>query len=440
LFSPIEEEEKVAMASIGNLEVGDVQEEGDVEEEVARIPLEEGLPPQEGAASRPGRSFLYYIGALVAAVVALSVALAVVVSTDDDATVLVEQTAGEGGDRVFLDSVEGNDRMVEGNGLAEVPEALVDFLADVVALPEGADGRRRLAIPPDMLSKLKGKCGSLDEYTASQNTNAWQCAQKELNPNYALGLNPEIGSPYEPSDNVLELLANATGASLSSLQSMRIGSGQPLAPEGSWCGMPAPGAEDLEKGNLSGQDKLAYDYWLKCVMPRAGYFNVLQCAGQCDEDEKDCSTYAVLGYAAMDPNVCYPAHQHMNEEAYWQIGGRGWWRTWNNVTGLDNHTTASNDNFGGSKYALHPHRSGVPHEFDTTNNFDGDGGAGTLEEPMIMVYWWGIDNSVSIDYQWADQVRDNTYKYEESAQSCGDFRRIPEYNENLTQTITNQNC
>jgi hypothetical protein len=69
-----------------------------------------------------------------------------------DEEILDEETAGEGGDRVFFDSVEGNDRMVEGNGLAEVSEALVDFLADVVALPEGAEGRRRLALPPNMLS------------------------------------------------------------------------------------------------------------------------------------------------------------------------------------------------------------------------------------------------------------------------------------------------
>ena len=53
----------VEVASIGNPEVGDVQEEGDVEEDVpgSPIPLEEdhaGLPQQEGAASRPVRFFL----------------------------------------------------------------------------------------------------------------------------------------------------------------------------------------------------------------------------------------------------------------------------------------------------------------------------------------------------------------------------------------------
>ena len=54
-------------------------------------------------------SYIVLAGALlVAAVVALSVALAVIVATDDDATVLDD----EGRDRVYPD------RMVEGNGLA----------------------------------------------------------------------------------------------------------------------------------------------------------------------------------------------------------------------------------------------------------------------------------------------------------------------------------
>ena len=461
------DEEKVEMASIGEPEVGDVKEGGtrdeekvetasigepevaDVKEgeEVTRIPLkedhadeerdtEEGSPPlQEGATRRPPGHFrLYYVlllvGALAAAVVALSVALVVVVLDDEDATVLPS-----------VDEQSADDRLVEGgNGLAQVPVALVDFLADVVALPEGVDRRRRLAIPPDMLEKLNGKCATFDEYTPSKNTQEWQCAQRKNSPNYPLELDAQKGTPFKPSDSVLNLLAEATGASLSSLQRMLIGSGQPLAPEGSWCGMPAPGADDLDTDTLSPQDELAYNYWRKCVSPRAGYFNVLQCGGQCDEEEENCSTYAVLGYAAMDASVCYPAHQHRNEEAYWQIAGHGWWRTWNNVSGLDNYTTASNDNFGGSKYGFHPHRADLPHEFDTTNNLDNDRGAGTLEEPMVMVYWWGVDNAIDINYKWSSQVRDDPFAYEASAHSCGDFRRIPVYNENLTQTITSLNC
>merc|ERR1712072_1284224 len=45
-------------------------------------------------------------------------------------------------------------------------------------------------------------------------------------------------------------------------------------------------------------------------------------------------TYAVLGIAALNPNVCYAAHAHLNEEAYWQIGGHGLWRTWTKHDGV----------------------------------------------------------------------------------------------------------
>jgi hypothetical protein len=246
---------------------------------------------------------------------------------------------------------------------------------------------------------------------------------------------------YEPRDDVLELLASATGASLASLPSMNIGSGQPSAPDGSWCDMPAPNA--TSKDTLAPQELLAYEYWKQCVSPRAGYLNVLQqCAGNCDESGGNCSTYAVLGYAAMNASVCYPPHQHTSEGVYWQINGRGWWRTWNNISELDNYTTASNDNFGGSKYAFHPHHSGIAHEFDTTNDLDGDGGVGTLAEPMVMVCWWGLDNSLDNDYHWASEVRDNPFSYEDSAHTCGDFPRIPEYDKTAdpSQTVTIGNC
>jgi hypothetical protein len=211
----------------------------------------------------------------------------------------------------------------------------------------------------------------------------WQCDQSDENHIYPLDEDDEDDESYQPTKATLELFAAATGASLSSLRSMIIGSGLPSAsaPKGSWCGMPAAGNMIGVHGgaNRSGQQELAYQYWQTCVSTRAGYFNVLQCEGQCDGG--NCSTYAVLGYAALEPSVCYAAHQHLNEEAYWQIAGRGWWRTWSNVTEVDDHEWASNTNFGGSKYAFHPHRrGGVPHEFDTTNHLDGDGDAGELEE------------------------------------------------------------
>lgn len=101
-------------------------------------------------------------------------------------------------------------------------------------------------------------------------------------------------------------------------------------------------------------------------------------------------------------------------------------------------TTA--DNFGGSEFALHPHRTQVPHEFDTTANLDGDGGAGTLAEPMVMIYWWGKVTAPPNNYKWVSTVRDNVFRYQASARTCGNERRIPKYIPNVTQDITLANC
>lgn len=332
-----------------------------------------------------------------------------------------------------------NDKVVTGPSVAQVPEAFVNILPDIVALPPGVDGRHQLALPADMFERLNGQCAYLEQYTAAENSDAKQCTQNEHNPNFVL----ENGSgiPYVPSLLVRELLSNATGATVSAINRTNIGS-QPNVPDGAWCGMPAAGSEKLAAGvNLTGQEKLAYDYWLKCVTPRAGYLNVLQCNGRCDENGENCSTYAVIGYAAMEPGVCYPAHAHASEEAYWQIGGRGWWRTWNNITGLGNFTSASNENFGGSKNALHAQRSNIPHELDTTTNFDGDDGVNSFALPMAMVYWWAKNEDTPNNYRWASQVRgDENHPFQESAQSCGNDRRIPKYDETRNQDITTGNC
>jgi hypothetical protein len=204
--------------------------------------------------------------------------------------------------------------------------------------------------------------------------------------------------------------------------------------------MPAAGSNN--ETELSPQDLLAYEYWLTCVAPRAGYFNALRCKGKCDNDEEDCTTEAVIGYVAMESAVCYPAHQHAAQEAYWQIAGRGWWRTWNNVSGLGEYDYATNDNFGGSPYALHTHRSSTPHELDTTGILDSDGGAGTLVSPMVMIYWWGKQTNVKNNYTWVSEVRNRnaTFQYQPSAQTCGNERRIPVCKNGTSQNITLQNC
>ena len=88
-------------------------------------------------------------------------------------------------------------------------------------------------------------------------------------------------------------------------------------------------------------------------MRNAGYFNALICAPWAwliqlrhssfhqvagVENSKDTNgSYAVLGIAALNHGVCYPAHRHDNQEAYWQLNGPGWWRTW-----PDNFTSEPN--------------------------------------------------------------------------------------------------
>jgi hypothetical protein len=61
---------------------------------------------------------------------------------------------------------------------------------------------------------------------------------------------------------------------------------------------------------------------------------------------------------------------------------------------------------------------------------------------MVMIYWWAKDNSIKIDYEWAEQVRKNPFAYEDFAHSCGNSRRIPVYDETKPQpqTIDNKNC
>ena len=335
----------------------------------------------------------------------------------------------------FMKSRSFDDRLVTQEGFARIPLALVQFIEDVVALPTGADGRRRLNLPPDMLEQLNGNCAYLQDYLPAQTSSYWQCRQNERNPNYPLLQDAEEGTPYQPSKEVLELLSDVTGASLSSLNKIAILSGQPKAPEGSWCGTPVAGLADAPniQDHDQQQQKIAYDYWRKCVTPKSGYFNALQCHGLCEdpEDVSTCSTYAVLGYAALEPGVCYPAHRYNFESAYWQIAGHGWWRTWNPVEDLDIFTWASNDNVGGTRYAFHPHRSGTTIELDTTDRLDNDGGAGDLESPMVMIYWWGVDKSAPLEHQWEPEVREETFRYQESARTCGDTRRIPKYDDAL---------
>jgi hypothetical protein len=248
-----EEEARQIQPEIAPVVEADQDDDEEADVEAGEDDDTEENAEEEGAPGRPRMplslyySYILVVGVLFAAVVAL----AVVVIVDNDT-----EDAG-------LDTEDaGLDTLVEGENLAQVPVALVEYLKDVVALPKGADGKRRLALPPDMLERLGGKCATLDQYSPSKNTMKWQCDQSDENHIYPLD---EDDESYQPTKATLELFAAATGASLSSLRSMIIGSGLPSAsaPKGSWCGMPAAGNMIGVHGgaNRSGQQELAYQYW-----------------------------------------------------------------------------------------------------------------------------------------------------------------------------------
>ncbi|KAL7538972.1 hypothetical protein ACHAWF_006256, partial [Thalassiosira exigua] len=233
------------------------------------------------------------------------------------------------------------------------------------------------------------------------------------------------GIPYVPTKDTRQRLADITGASLSDIDSIRINSGIANATDGDWCGMPA--SYKHKEDNMTVPERLSNEYWKKCVLPRGGFINLLQCEA-CDEDGNNCTT-TVLGYASLEKNVCYPAHHHVAQEAYWEIGGRGWWRTWSNVSFIEEKSYFLADNFAGAAVDLHAHRKEDPHEFDTTGDFNGDGVADSLVESMLMVYFWGLADDDDNNYRWAMDVRNSTLTYQGhvSGHTCGSTRRIPHW-------------
>ena len=142
--------------------------------------------------------------------------------------------------------------MVREEGRALVPQALVDYLKPIVSLPKGRDGKQLLALPPDMLRQLNGMWTHLDDYVAAENTQYWQCGQSEAGPTFPLpGQYPNDGRAYEPTNDVLSIIANATRTTVGTLSQMEIQSSQPLVPPGSWCGMPAAGFDDFSVAKSS---------------------------------------------------------------------------------------------------------------------------------------------------------------------------------------------
>ena len=112
------------------------------------------------------------------------------------------------------------------------------------------------------------------------------------------------------------------------------------------------------------------------------------------------SSYAVLGYAAWNQGVCYPAHHHWASEIYWQIDGTATWTTWE---GCADHTFPNIDaTFDPDLVATdectikrvtdvpsalgEPHRQApmIPHEIDTTVTTNGP------NEGALTIYFWAL--------------------------------------------------
>jgi len=214
------------------------------------------------------------------------------------------------------------------------------------------------------------------------------------------------GKTYSPNQRVKHDMKHVFGLTDDDLNIPFFPNGyhQGNAERSTWCGMPSPEATGFEEPKR---------YWENCVMQNSGYFNTLKCVGS---NQK---VHAVLGIAALNPDVCYPTHAHLNEEAYWQIGGTGSWKAWTHKDGEEvlqnsnNHLNYANpshremalstyESYGNGmkvfdattevdaglcngldRITRHDHPAGVVHEMSTRPN-----------EHMLMVYWWAVNEEV----------------------------------------------
>ena len=183
---------------------------------------------------------------------------------------------------------------------------------------------------------LTGNCLKRSDWKLALRTEGDQCTQSDAknfpsksDQDRASGEERYTGG-YTPEYQVLKDLSDITGGrvTVEQLERIQILSGinatDPDDQEnlhkalGQWCSMPAPNTGD--QGIFPKEQ--ADDYWQKCVMPDAGYLNVLVC------EPPGSNFSAVLGLMATNPDVCYPLHAHVANEVYWQVGGRAGWRTW----------------------------------------------------------------------------------------------------------------
>lgn len=211
-------------------------------------------------------------------------------------------------------------------------------------------------------------CKSFDEYKVDTAlySDKWQCGS-DANGNFV----KSTGAYYSPDASVLAALTDYySGLTLADLNGMDIYGGSSMSVKGKWCGMPGP---DNQK-----------PYWNKCVMPRAGYFNVAYCDTP--------TSLAYLGVAALSPDVCYPPHNHHANERYWQIAGNSTWRVWKDGNGVKDDTVSPlevNGKAGTDRY--HPDK--MSHEMETKPGVDNF---------MIAEYWWAKDKNGDNDYKWCE--------------------------------------
>lgn len=304
--------------------------------------------------------------------------------------------------------------------------------------------RYQLNLPIDMIQRLEGRCAYWDEYTLNLNDNdPSNCGTSEEYPNFPY--NEETAEKglygYTPSNETYAMWSKATQVSEDNLRNIMINSGVDNHKPGLLCSMPQP-------QNPDNPQPAAQKYWETCVQPRAGFLNTLECRGMCknQSDATTCSTQVNLGFAMLEKGVCYPSHQHYAEEGYWQIAGRGWWRTWTDVKDHavigDKYVTTRNNM--GSKYPLFVQRQNLPHEMDTTSYFDGIGNPSqeNSNTPMVMVYYWGKSNALSNEYQFVPGLHDHDMFTQggRGSGSCGTKRRIPDFKEGEEIVINTNNC
>jgi len=285
---------------------------------------------------------------------------------------------------------------------SEVMSALVPRIRKLVF------ENRQLAVSKTMRDAMKGTCLTEDEYRTSQTpfSDHWQCAAAE---------NDNFGeSAYCPSERVIKSLGRYAGVSMETFSKFHLrSSNESDALYGKWCGMPAPPEYEHPYGGVVG----ARAFWEDCVMRNAGYFNAMIC------DTKD--SYAVLGIAALNHGVCYPAHRHDNQEAYWQLNGPGWWKTWpENFTAWPNQQPYSEVRMTSAKgpWQLHNHPGGLIHEMDTTDD----------DDYLLAVYWWGKPAETDVNYAYSHAVQEQgscfkrfRAEHGDLSHSCPEVERPP---------------